>query len=147
MFDTFILQQRNQLPKREVGDLSPHKRFMPSMFSVSKASVSKRLQRSVASFQCQSRCCRATLRYNIANSLTARHQLLEPLTLRARFLLSMRSCLKDCLRNCGLCIFHRLWKVSNMRLSYRSLPQRSHLSLAVICIGSVEVSSVMIQSQ
>ena len=47
------------------------------MFSVSKASVLKRLQRSVASFQCQSRRCLLILRYNIASSVTARHQLFE----------------------------------------------------------------------
>ena len=123
---------------------------MPSMFSVSKASVSNRLQRSVASFQCQSRRCLLILRYNIASSLTARHQLLEPFFLRERFLLSMRRCFKDCFRNCGLCIFSPVESVK-----YASFIPNCASGTICLCftlsaptlspvvgISSVEVSSV-----
>ena len=82
---TFILQQLDE-PRSET--FRPQRHFIPSK----KASVSKRLQS--VSFQCQSRRCRAILRYNIANSL--RHQLLEPFFLRERFL-------SHGFRNCGDC--------------------------------------------
>ncbi len=74
---------------------------MPSILRVSKHKVSKRLQRSVASFHCQSNLCLDTFLYCLDNARLARYQLPDPLTLRLTLLFSVLNLFKDFFKNCG----------------------------------------------
>ena len=139
MFETFELQYLNKLIESKIRDFTSPKPFHTVKVQRFGRNEVKPSAKVGGKFPMPVSALVADFAIEFASALTARHQLLEPLTLRDTALLSFRSAFKDCFKNCGLCPFSPVLSVKKV-FNPKSIPTL----LPVADKTSLLVSSVII---